>query len=230
MPPLLAYSAEDYLAQFQRLLPRGRVWHRGLGLVEDADLLALMPSWVSLTLRLNQLIADIFPCTTNQLLPEWEATLGLPDPCVGALATVQERVAAVCGKFTARGGQSKDYFIALAAALGFTITIMEFQPFRAGINRAGDPVYGEAWANTWRVYSNATIIVWFRAGLSSAGEPLRSWGNRLLECVLSAVKPAHTILQFAYISSWDGGDSIWDGGDSIWDGPPPGYGGYGQSY
>jgi uncharacterized protein YmfQ (DUF2313 family) len=89
--PLPNYSAEDYLAQFQRLLPRGRVWNRGLELIQDFDLLVLMPTWVRLTAALNSLIANIFPCTTRQLLPEWEETLGLPNECTGPLGSFQER-------------------------------------------------------------------------------------------------------------------------------------------
>lgn len=198
--PLFSYSARDFALQFQRLLPRGRVWHRGLPLVQDADVEVLMPTWVRLHDRLNDLIAEIFPCSLNppELLPEWEATLGLPDECIGELATVQERVRAVCAKFRARGGQSKEYFIAVAASLGFHITITEFAPFRAGYNHAGDPDYGEAWANTWRVTVDQFEVIPFRAGLSVAGDPLRAWGNRLLECVLDAIKPAHTVLQFVY--------------------------------
>jgi uncharacterized protein YmfQ (DUF2313 family) len=219
MPPP-TYSATDYLAQFQRLLPRGRVWHRGVGLVQDADLLTLMPAWVRLHLRLNDLIAQIFPCTTTELVPEWEASLGLPDPCTGPLPTLQQRQAAVCAKFKARGGQTKAYFIAVAASLGYTIEITEFAPFRAGQNRAGDPDYGADWAYAWRVSAIADTIWEFSAGASSAGEPLRAWGNEVLECALRAVAPAHTVLQFAYFlggSNWDEGQSIWDDGASPWD-------------
>jgi uncharacterized protein YmfQ (DUF2313 family) len=38
----------------------------------------------------------------------------------------------------------------------------------------------------------------FRAGLSAAGERLRTWGNDTLECKLNQLKPAHTIALFAY--------------------------------
>ena len=196
--PLLTYSPYDYLAQFQRLLPRGRVWHRGLPFVQDADLLTLMPTWSRLSTRLNALIGEIFPCTTSELVPEWEATLGLPDPCTGPLGTLQQQQMAVCAKFSARGGQSKAYFIRVAASLGFEITITEFAPFRAGVNRCGDPVQGAQWAYVWRVHSSTQTIIYFRTGISTASDALREWGNKLLECTLQALKPAHTILQFAY--------------------------------
>ena len=131
------------------------------------------------------------------MLPEWEETLGLPSACTGNLGNLQQRQQAVCVKFTARGGQSKAYFISLAETLGYEITITEFAPFRAGINRAGDPVYGEGWAHVWQITAQAPVI-YFRAGQSTAGERLRSWGSRLFECTMDEIKPAHTILLFDY--------------------------------
>jgi uncharacterized protein YmfQ (DUF2313 family) len=192
------YSAYDYLRQFVRLLPRGRVWRRGAGSVQTADLLTLMPTWARLHGRANDLITEVFPCSTTEGLQEWESTLGLPDPCTGTLGTLQQRQAAVCAKFAARGGQSIPYFIDLAERLGFVITIETFRPFRAGISRAGERLYGAPWAFVWRVHAPSTTVVWFRAGVSTAAEPLRSWGNELLECTLNAYKPAHTVIIFAY--------------------------------
>jgi uncharacterized protein YmfQ (DUF2313 family) len=103
----------------------------------------------------------------------------------------------VCVAFTARGGQSKDYYIGIAEKLGYEITITEFAPFRAGINRAGDPDYGAGWAHVWRITATAPMI-YFRAGQSTAGERLRTWGSRLFECTMDQIKPAHTVLLFGY--------------------------------
>ena len=185
------FTAIEYLWAFQRLLPRGRLWQRAWGTVQAEHLLTLMPTWARLSARANDLIGDAFPCTTTDLLPEWEASLGLPDPCTGPLGSIQERVAAVCAKFTARGGQSVAYFIAVCEALGFgDVTIDEFPP-TTGI--VAGPVY------TWRVniYA-ATSTVWFRTGVSTAGDPLASWGSNVLECTLQLLKPAHTTIIFAY--------------------------------
>jgi uncharacterized protein YmfQ (DUF2313 family) len=200
MMQLLARTAAEYAQQFQRLLPRGPIWHRGLPMTQDGDIEILMPTWSRLHQRLNDLIGMIFPCEQQppELLAEWEATLGLPDPCIGELDTVRERINAVCVKFSARGGQSKDYFIAIAAALGVEITITEFRPFEVGLNRAGDPLYGEAWAHAWEVNFPSTPMGYFSTGISTAGDPLRTWGNKIIECVLDALKPAHTILIFSY--------------------------------
>jgi uncharacterized protein YmfQ (DUF2313 family) len=216
-------TPEDYLGQFQRLLPRGRVWHRGWGWIQDADLLSLMPVWARLQGRLNDLIVEAFPCSTTELLPEWEATLGLPDPCIGELDTMQQRQAAVCAKFVGRGGQSLAYFIRLANSLGYDARIKQFSPFRVGIDTCGEPLYGAAWAFAWAITIPPTVVIPFRVGVSTAGEPLRAWGDKILECLIRANAPAHTIPIIAYglvESIWDAqldAPSIWDDGISVWD-------------
>jgi uncharacterized protein YmfQ (DUF2313 family) len=45
------------------------------------------PAFERLTARANNLLIDAFPGSTYELLPEWEATLGLPDPCAGEAPT-----------------------------------------------------------------------------------------------------------------------------------------------
>lgn len=217
-------SPEDYLAQFQKLLPRGRVWHRGWGWVQDADLLTLMPTWARLQTALNGLIGAIFPCTPSPaMLPEWEATLGLPDPCIGPLSTIQARQLAVCAKFVGRGGQSASYFVRLANSLGYDAEVVQFAPFRCGINTCGQPLYGEDWAYAWSIVVHPTSIIYFSTGVSACGEPLRDWGDKILECLIHEYAPAHTIPIFQYAlteSVWDSDlvpVSIWDDGASIWD-------------
>jgi uncharacterized protein YmfQ (DUF2313 family) len=218
---LPSFAAWDFLAQFQRLLPRGRIWQRGWGARQAQALLILMPTWVRLHGRANALVADAFPCSTFELLPEWESSLGLPDECIGQLDTIQQRQAAVCAKFTARGGQSEQYFIDLAASAGFEVeSIVEFAPFRASIDRCGQPLNSEAWAYAWQVIAPPTTIVYFRAGASTAGEPLAAWGNTTLICLIERYAPAHTvpIFRFTAESIWDHGTSFWDDGESEpWD-------------
>jgi uncharacterized protein YmfQ (DUF2313 family) len=197
------YAVTDYLWQFQRLLPRGRIWHRGWGTVQAEDILTLLPQTVRLNQRAIDVLRETFPCSTLELLPEWEASLGLPDPCIGPLDTTQERQAAVCLKFTARGGQSADYFIRLAASIGYTITITTFRPFYASEGRVDEPLYDEQWAYVWQVnvVMGANTLVYFRVDESRVDEPLLAFGSALLECVLNAAKPAHSEIIFSYTTS-----------------------------
>jgi len=132
-------------------------------------------------------------------LADWERVLALPDPClVGAPQSVRQRVQAVVSKLQARGGQSRPFFIALAKALGYDITISTFRPARAGIARAGDHVYGGEWDYAWRVNAPAVTVNYAVAGLTAAGDPVASWGNKILECRFSQMKPAESTLLFGY--------------------------------
>ena len=197
----MSYSASDFLGAFQALLPVGAVWSRDPSSVQSRTLATLMPTWARLAARDENLLVDAFPATTVELLPEWEATLGLPDPCAGASPTLQERQAQVLARFANSGGQSAAYFIGYAANLGYAISITQFAPAVAGRLRAGQPCYGRDWAFAWQVNVPGSVVTYFRAGQSAAGEPLEDWNNRVLECELRRIAPAHTVVLFAQISA-----------------------------
>lgn len=188
-PTLLA---ANFLSAIQSLLPRGLVWPRDPTAVQTRTLMGLAPTYERNTARANYLLIDAFPGTALELLPEWEETLGLPDPCAGPAPTLQQRRAQVVARIANSGGQSIAFFIAFAKNLGYDVSITQFAPFRAGQNRAGDAVCSEAWAFAWQVDAPPETISYFRATLSSAGEPLASWGNSVLYCEMNALKPAHT--------------------------------------
>jgi uncharacterized protein YmfQ (DUF2313 family) len=167
------------------------------GEVDSSALLTLMPTYVRSAAAGAALLVDAFPATTDQLLPEWQATLGLPDPCAGPSPTLQQSQAQVVARLTGRGkNQSQAYFISFAANLGFAITITQFAPARAGVLRAGQPARGQAWAFAWQVNASAITQTFFRAGRSSAGEPLVVVSNSVLQCELNRLRPAHTVIIF----------------------------------
>jgi uncharacterized protein YmfQ (DUF2313 family) len=193
-------GATDYLAQLQALLPQGQAWPRDA----DAALTQLLHAWADELARVDGRAADLVeeadPRTTAELLADWERVAGLPDPCVEALAgsqTTAQRRAGLAAKLTTIGGQSAAYYIALAASLGYVVSVTEFRPFTAG-SSAGDALTNGDWIFAWQVNAPQDTIVEFAAGRSCAGEPLRAWGNELLECAISRLKPAHTHVLFAY--------------------------------
>lgn len=192
------FVAADYLAALQALLPRGRVWPRDPSTVQASVLTGLTPTYERQNARANQLLVDAFPVSTIELLPEWEESLGLPDPCARASPTIAARRAQVVARLEAQGGQSAAYFIALALSLGYVITITEFSPARVGIARAGQPLNGVDWAHAWQVNAALHTVVRAQVGVSQAGEPLAYWNNAVLECELRAVMPAHTVVIFSY--------------------------------
>lgn len=193
----MGMSAAQYLSQLQALLPPGAAWPREPGLVLTAALQALAAELARVDARADDLVAESDPRTTWELLADWERAYGLPEPCVGAPDSVAERIQALVEKVTRLGGQTPAYYIAVAARLGFAISITEFDAFAAG-DHAGDPVQGEDWQFAWQVNAPETTVTDFLAGHGAAGDRLRDWGNEILECVIRRLKPAHTYVIFAY--------------------------------
>lgn len=186
----------DYRQLLQKLLPPGSAFNR-----EDqtklADmLLAISDEWGRVDDMIARVLTEADPREAVLLLTDWERITGLPDDCVMQIGTLQERRNAVALRLGTLGGQSAAYLIYLASLAGFTITITEFKPFVAGSN-AGDYLTNGDWQNTFRVNAPSQTVRYFTAG-SLTGESLASWGNQLLECIINRVKPAHTIVQYAY--------------------------------
>ena len=191
-------SVADYRAALLALLPRGVIWRRDAGSDQGRVAEGLAAGAARLHARAVALLTDAFPATAYEQLPDWEETLGLPDPCAGVAPGLQQRRAQVAARLTAQGGQSVAYFIGQAARLGYAVQIREYAPSRFGSMRMGQRMQGPDWAHVWAVRAPLETITSFRFGQSGMGEHFRSWGNAVLECELRAIAPAHTILHFQY--------------------------------
>lgn len=193
------YSVADYTSALQGLLPTGLVWSRKTDGVQSAVIRALAQSYQKSDDSALALLEGAFPATATIMLTDWEKTLGLPDDCaIGENDSIALRQKAILSKLFSTGGQSSAYLIGVAKALGYNITITVFRQARAGMSVCGDALNGEDWPFTWLVNAPNTTINYAQAGKSYCGDPLRSWGNRRLECRLSALAPSHTIVKFGY--------------------------------
>ncbi|OKP27669.1 YmfQ family protein [Serratia fonticola] len=193
------YPVESYSQALQSLIPLGLAWPRDPDAVQAAVIRALATSFQRSDSDAISLLKGGFPATATILLTEWEKSLGLPDDCsIGEVDTIAKRQAAVVSKLISTGGQSKSYFIGIAKALGYTITIKEYRQARSGFSACGDGINGDDWPFVWLVESESTSLTRARCGLSYCGDPLASWGNKQLECRLTALSPSHTIVKFGY--------------------------------
>jgi uncharacterized protein YmfQ (DUF2313 family) len=210
-------SAVDYAEAFDNLHPVGPAWPRAESPAPDdatprgddealSDLTrGLAQVWGD---KVDARAADLLfietdPRYTSDLLSDWENAFGLPDPCVQRPQTLEERRLALVTKLTTEGGQSRAFFIALAVALGYAITITEYSPFMAGLSRAGDPNWSVGSPGIrfyWTITVTGPRLSWFRGGQGHAGiDPLcRISRADDLECRLRRFKPAHTELIFNY--------------------------------
>ncbi len=203
-------TGTDYRDLLLRLLPVGPAWPRLAG----TDLANLLHGLGDELARVHntgplRVMDEADPRTAEYMLDALERVYGLPSDCMDPPTTVADRRLALHAKMIATGGQSAAYYIAVALALGYTITITEPQQFRASSSRIGDAVWGDDWRNAFIVTGSTVIIRSFRVGneagvthyYNRAGEPLARWESTMLECVLHRIKPAHTYAVFFYDSS-----------------------------
>lgn len=195
---VVARPAEAYAAQLTSLLPRGALWERGADPTLDKLLLWMGREFARIDQRIADLLREADPRETVEMLPDWEAEVGLPDPCSGPASTLQGRRAEVLQRLQMQGGASRAYFIALAAALGYEgATVTEYAPFTAR-SRCTEPVTAPDWWWTWRLNIAAEFTIRRFTARSSCNEPIRAWGDDALECVVRRLKPAHTHVLFGY--------------------------------
>jgi uncharacterized protein YmfQ (DUF2313 family) len=147
---------QDYGSAFLTLLPQGQAWPKAPGTTLDLACRGLAEYWGFVDSRAADLLErESDPRYTIELLPDWERNWGLPDPCYKEPLTIAERQLALVMRMTMEGAQSREFFINVAAQIGYTITISEYRTFVVGIDRVGDnrtigdgsnPMYNE-WGN-----------------------------------------------------------------------------------
>ncbi len=176
--PTIGYGLPDYTAAMLNLLPRGPAWPRDLDATITKVVQSLAAAYVRSDARARVLLLDSFPATAVELLPEWEAAVGVPGPFGTLAGTIAGQQAQVVAALIAVGSQSKAYFIGLLASLGYTATITEYVRFTV-LKPIGTPISGDGWAHSWLIDI---------AGVSAP----------LVEALVRLYAPAHTDLAFTY--------------------------------
>jgi uncharacterized protein YmfQ (DUF2313 family) len=169
-------SGDDYAEAMQALLPQGQAWPRHDESALMRVVRGLTRIWGDFETRASHLLEqESDPRKTIELLPDWERNWGLPDPCYSEPLTIGERQQALVMRMTMEGGASREFFIGVAASIGYTITISEFRVFVCGIDRCGDNrVYGNGFTPMYNEWGNPI--------LNTRGEPveygeLSAWPN-----------------------------------------------------
>ena len=187
----------SHLDLLKRLLPPVSVDPNGaaiaLELAAEANVLNLA-QWYG-----DQILLEADPRTASLTLTDWERVYGLPDICVAAAGitqSVSERRAALVALITMLGGQSPAFFIALAAVMGYAITISELHPQTTEDDTeyaVQDEQYRFIWVVNASLYNLRELTTEDDTEMATA-----VWGNKLLECRINRFKPAHTLVLFAY--------------------------------
>ena len=190
------------------LLPPGRVWPTA----PDSTLYRLQLGQAQEFARIDQrgddLLAESDPRQALYLFEEWEASYGLPSRCAPADQSVADRRVALIGRIVGFGGMRAQDYIELAEGLGYPGAVVEeFDEATVEVDTPtgftgsviGDDINGEDWQSTWRVLLPGGVVRQSVIDESQIGDPLRSWGDELIECALREAAPRWLILQTAYL-------------------------------
>lgn len=195
----MALSADHYLQQLKQLLPRGLAWSRDVTSIWHKLLSGLADEMARVDGVAWALLDEADPRRASALLEQWERVAGLPDACtltIAGVQTIEQRRAALLAQLSGTGGQTPAFYVALAASLGYVVTVTEFAPYDVDDN-VDLPIYGNEWAFAWQI--NAPLVTLTQSTVDSDVDmPLAVWGNAALECLINRYKPAHSTALYSY--------------------------------
>lgn len=189
-------DVEAYKQQLKSLLPPGKAFPQDVETILDELLWAMAEEFSRMDTRASDLLKESYPRTSDETLTDWERITGLPAPCIISSQTKNERRDAVHAKLGSLGDQSRRFFIGLAQDIGFETSIKEFRTMKCN-DPCNHTVYSKAWAHVWEMNAPEETIKTMTCS-GACDEPLRKWGNELLECIISQFKPAHTQIIHTY--------------------------------
>lgn len=182
---------DEYTQLLYHLLPEGPAWDGENPLIEG-----LAPSLNRVHQRADELMAEIDPARTTELIDRYEQLYGLPDSCAPeGVQTLQQRQQRLDAKANVAGGINERFYREQLDALGYTAaTIEQFQ----NLDSTPDPEWGEFWRYYWRVNIPADANISWQTCTSTCDSAIRTWGDTVAECVIDKLCPSHTVVVFAY--------------------------------
>ena len=195
-----AVSRDAYREQIHALLPAGRAWPEESDTTLDALVRAIAAQVAEIDLSDANLLNEIRPDTTFDLLPEWERVAGLPDVCSVLGSTIAERRASLLEKIVTKLTLNAAEFVRIGESFGVTITVEELDQARADAISGLDTSNGK-WRFVWWIGIPTNADVRRFNTLSDVNTPLLDIErNTEMECRLQNAAPAHTYLIIGYES------------------------------
>ncbi|CAP44779.1 YmfQ family protein [Bordetella petrii] len=200
-------TADDYRALLFAMLPPGVVWPTDSESRLQQLLLGMAQEFVRVDIRARELMAEADPRQALELFPEWESSYSLPGNCAPAEQSLVERRLALIGRIVGRGGMRAVDYTDMADGLGYPGTqIIEHHEATVEVVNGvgprgaeiGDLMNGEDWLWAWDVLVPSGVIREAIVGGSECGDPLRSWGDELIECALHEAAPSWLVLNVGY--------------------------------
>lgn len=131
---------------------------------------------------------------TGVMIGDWERVTGLTK---NKHKSLEERIAAVVAKLNDKASLSIPYIVDKAKQIGYDIKIIEPEPFRAGISRAGEILWDEG--VKWMFFVDIGVPEHLYSGeyrLDLYGVDIVS--DPVLEALIDSVQPAYTKFWIRY--------------------------------
>ncbi len=191
----MAMTADQYAEQLCALLPPGDALAAPGGSTLALLLAGLSPELARVDVRGDDLLGQVFPGGSTELLDAWERVTGLPDTCsAGITRTVAQRQTAVVAHLAQNAEPTAAFLVAAAAAIGYTVIITPRHAFRCG-DACGSPLGGTDWDYTFVLALDPPVsfVSHMHCG-DPCGSRLAQYTHLDLLCTIGHLKPAYTVM------------------------------------
>ncbi|MBV6750412.1 YmfQ family protein [Pseudomonas chlororaphis] len=193
-------TAEQYQEQLRSLLPSGPAWDPEQVPQVQTVLLGISQELARIDARAVDLLSEVDPAGVSELVPDWEAVMSLPDPCLGTTPLFEDRRLAVRRRLLAVGNQNAAYFIEIARSQGYPdASVTELRTARMGVARFGTARFGTWNAQfMWTLNTGGRQLMGRRFSASHWGERFGVNPGSAIECLIHRSAPAHTLVHINY--------------------------------
>ena len=175
--------------------PPGRLWSNAFkpDTIIGKLFLGLAVEFYRFEVLVNKFYGEMDINQANELLIEWEKSVGLPDDCFNTTVTIEERREQVLQKFSNFGGvQKAEDFVRVGAVFGFDLTVTSYTLL------AAFPLpFPIIFVGSSREVKH-TIFVVINGDLSGGDFfplpfpiPFSSGGRNFLQCIFNTLAPAN---------------------------------------
>lgn len=192
----MAHSVPQWTNAIMAQMPRGVIWQRATSLDLYKYAQGYAPRLERAEASADNLLLEMRPETTLQLLDEWEEYLGLPECIAEPNSNFEYRRYAVIEKYHRKGGLQAWNIQRLAENLGFTVIVDEVFPHHC-LRGCTYPLWEQKYRHIMRVTVYG-IPGAYMTCLDDVLTPLLTSDAGVLECTLNRYKLGGLYYEFYY--------------------------------
>lgn len=180
MSNLIAHSQQQWVTALFQLAPTGPAWDVAPDTSKFQTFQALADNYARFDSAVIDLLSEMSPATTTFLIDEWELDFNLPDPCISDNLTIEQRRLNLQAKVIRKDALTVEFLETLGDFLNLDITVVVTDILEI------------------TVFAGPTAITQEFNCNSACNEPLRNFGNQVLECTISAAVIAGADVIYKY--------------------------------